>query len=78
MDLLTACARCGAVPYVNLDMGRMGKIGLCTVCWVGLAGCMARDYSLFNNFNVDFHAEMAKAGERENLMRMVVGKKVHE
>ena len=78
MDLYTACVRCGSTPNIMLDMGKLGKVGLCTVCWVGLAGCMARDYSVFNNFNIDFHAEMEKALQRNVEISLRGAKKIHE
>lgn len=68
-DLLRECVRCGAVPLLTLDMGKLGRVGLCSVCWIGLAGAMARDFTIFNDFHVDFVAEISKAREREEFVK---------
>jgi len=65
----TKCVRCGSVAQIFIDMGKMGKIGLCPTCWIGLAGAMARDFEVYKKFDIDYFKELAKAGERENWIK---------
>ena len=59
------CVRCGSIAMLWVDFGLIGKLGLCVVCWTGVAGCMARDVHQFNKFDEDYIQEMGKAYARE-------------
>lgn len=59
------CVRCKSVAMILTDFGLMGKLAFCTICWVGLAGCMARDFHQFNKFDENYLAELKKAYSNE-------------
>lgn len=60
------CVRCKSVAITNVDMGLMGKLWLCAVCWIGLAGGMARDFEIYKNFKLDYVQELQKGYQRED------------
>ena len=59
------CVRCSSVAMMLLDMGKMGKIALCPVCWIGLAGAFARDFEIYKQFDKDYLQELRKGYDRE-------------
>lgn len=71
MNKKNECVRCGSVATITLDMGKMGLLGLCPVCWVGLAGCLARDFEIYKEFDKDYMQEFQKASERREFFRLI-------
>jgi len=63
------CVRCDSVGMIFVDFGKMGKLWLCSVCWIGLAGAMYRDFKVYLNDSLDFMNELKKASDRENWMK---------
>lgn len=57
------CLRCGDLGVIDIAMGKMRKIKLCVVCWVGLAGCMDRDFEIFKNKDIDWLGELHKSDQ---------------
>lgn len=63
------CVRCGAVGMISVEFGKLKKLWLCSICWVGLAACMSKDFAIFQEPNTDFIAELAKGQQREDWMK---------
>jgi len=63
------CVRCGSIGQLYIDFGLMGLLLLCPVCWIGLAGAMARDFEVYKNFNLDYIVELNKSWERRGYFK---------
>ena len=69
------CIRCGSVGIYYVDLGKMGRRAFCPVCWVGLAGCMARDYHVYNDYHRDFDQELNRSLDSIKYFKAEEGKK---